>query len=73
MLWSPEIPGDVELRCGFLTRYIAVDSGRECLRRCEIHHQRDKLEQRYMEELMDAKFFVLPYVELQEPVSPWNS
>lgn len=70
VLWSREIPRDIGLRCGLLTRYLAVDSGRECFRRCEIHYQRDLLEERFMEELMDAKMFIIPYVELMTPVSP---
>lgn len=73
VLWSPEIPRNVELRCGFLTRYIAINSGRECYRRCEIHYRRELLEQEFLGEVLDAKMFILPYVELQTPVNPWNS
>ena len=72
VLWSPEIPRDMEVRCALLTRYIAT-KGRECFRRCEIHYRRQLQEDQFLGEMMDAKFFVIPYIELQVPVSPWNS
>lgn len=58
-------------RCTFLARWLGVDTGRERILRCDIHHLTDLLEEQEINEIMDAKMFVLPYVELQTPVNPY--
>lgn len=57
-------------RCRFPARWMGVDTGRERILRCDFHHLTDLMEEECIKEIVDAKMFVLPYVELLAPVSP---
>jgi hypothetical protein len=73
-LYRPDEPVPKKFRCSFNAKWSGVDTGRELVLRCDFHHKIELLEeqalQKVMTEICDAKMFILPYIELQTPVSP---
>ncbi len=69
-LYRSDEPVPKKFRCPFNAKWAGVDTGRELFLRCEFHHKVELLEHQAMMEILDAKMFVLPYVELLTPVSP---